>query len=248
MKRFLFFILLCTICLGVTKAQDIIVTHDGERIDAIVIEISDTEVRYKRADNADGPTFVLTTEKIASIVYKNGEVQTFMGQNTQNQPVVSGTQGTKTVYSVRDAADIAFVAGQKIVKSEKRHKYYYGDIELDESLYRDFLKLTCSAAYKEYSTGTGLIWLGYLGNGIITGVGLGLVAGSGLNDALLISGAIITVAGLGSGITLVCIGAKKDNKSLDIFNAQCSQSLNYKQALSLNLGVTSNGIGLTLNF
>lgn len=242
MKKLFNLLLLLAASLESIFAQDIIETNESERIDATIIEISETEVKYKKADNADGPTFVLQTSKIASIIFNNGEVQTFQHSNTNTLPTT-----TETVVKVRAAEDIVFIPGQKLTKS-KRGKYYYGDIELDEGLYGDFLKLTCSAAYKEHSNGTGMMWLGYLGGGIITGVGLGLMAGSGLNDALLLSGGIVTIAGLGSGITLVCVGAKKDDKALNLFNEQCSQSLNYKQALSLNLGATSNGIGLTLNF
>ena len=41
MKRLLFFIMLCVASLEVIKAQDIIVTRESKRIDAVVIEISE---------------------------------------------------------------------------------------------------------------------------------------------------------------------------------------------------------------
>ena len=62
MKRITMLLLLCSIsfcCL----AQDIIVTRDLKRIDAKVTEVSETEVRYKKANNPDGPVFVISTEK-----------------------------------------------------------------------------------------------------------------------------------------------------------------------------------------
>lgn len=58
-------------------AQDVIMTKQSERIDATVLEVSDTEVKYKKQSNPNGPTFTLATSKIASITYSNGEVQTF---------------------------------------------------------------------------------------------------------------------------------------------------------------------------
>ena len=60
-------------------AKDVIITHDAEKINAIVTEVSETEVKYKKVDNPNGPTFVIATSKIASIMYQNGEVQTFKG-------------------------------------------------------------------------------------------------------------------------------------------------------------------------
>ena len=243
MKK-LFFTLLCIATFVPLCAQDIIVTHESERIDVNVIEVSETEVKYKKSDNPNGPTFVLSTNKIASIIYKNGDVQTF--KHTEPE------KGNKTgkVTTVREAEDIVFIPGQKIERSDKRNKYYYGDIELDESLYKDFLKLTCSDAYKSYTTGQGFVWTGcFLG-----GAGLGLVLGSlryiGRNDltAWGCCFGIGTALAVGGGVGFIVGGANKQSKALDIFNNQCASSLDYKQALTLRLGVTSNGLGLTLNF
>ncbi len=58
-------------------AQDVIVTKQSERIDATILEVSDSEVKYKRQNNPTGPTFTLVTSKIATILYANGDVQTF---------------------------------------------------------------------------------------------------------------------------------------------------------------------------
>ena len=255
MKKLFALMLLLAGMVPFIKAQDVIITQDAQRIDATVLEISDTEIRYKRADNPDGPVFVLSTSKIASIIYKNGEVQTFANQTPanenagQNAQYPQGTQGAQAVYTVREAEDIMFVPGQQLVKSEKRGKYYYGNIELDEGLYKDFLKLTCNEAYKTYSNGASMVW----GGSFVEGFGLGMMLGSlwyvGRQD-LTIWGAIFGtgIVLVGVGIPLIVVGGNKQNKALNIFNAQCSSSLDYKQALSLNFGVTSNGIGVTLKF
>lgn len=58
-------------------AQDVIITKQSERIDAKIIKVSESEIEYKRQNNLDGPTFTLSTSKIASILYQNGDVQTF---------------------------------------------------------------------------------------------------------------------------------------------------------------------------
>ena len=220
-------------------AQDIIVTHESERIDVNVIEVSETEVKYKKADNPDGPTFVLSTSKIASIIYKNGDVQTFKQQVVQ--------QKSGSVTTVRDAADIVFVPGQKIEWSDKRNKYYYGNIELDETLYRDFLKLTCPDAYKQYSYGNGMVWTGAIAGGLLVGMGFGLLIPA-RTDGIIIAGSVLSGVGLISGVTLICVGAKKANKSLNTFNIQCASSLHANVPMTLQFGVTSNGLGLALNF
>ena len=55
-------------------AQDIIVTTDSKKIEAKILEVSDTEIKYKEKDYLDGPTFVMATNKISSVLYSNGKV------------------------------------------------------------------------------------------------------------------------------------------------------------------------------
>ena len=81
MKKFLSFVIFSILACFAANAQDIIVTKDSERIDAKIIEVTDTEVSYKRTDYKEGPTFVLKTSDISSIIYSNGAVQTFASQN-----------------------------------------------------------------------------------------------------------------------------------------------------------------------
>ena len=57
-----------------TFAQDIIITSDSQKIEAKIVEVSKTEIKYKELDNLDGPMFVLPMEDIVSIIYANGKV------------------------------------------------------------------------------------------------------------------------------------------------------------------------------
>lgn len=77
MKKFLSSVILIILACVTASAQDIIVTKDSERIDAKILEVSDTEVSYKKAGYVEGPTFVMKTSEISSIIYSNGDVQTF---------------------------------------------------------------------------------------------------------------------------------------------------------------------------
>ena len=54
--------------------QDIIVTNKAQKIDAKILEVSTSEVRYKELDNLNGPVFILRTDEINSIIYANGKV------------------------------------------------------------------------------------------------------------------------------------------------------------------------------
>ena len=59
------------------SAQDLIVLRDGTIIEAKVVEISPTEIRYKRFDHLDGPTIVIPASEVLSIRYENGSVERF---------------------------------------------------------------------------------------------------------------------------------------------------------------------------
>lgn len=85
-------------------AQDIIVTTDSKKIEAKILEVSDLEIKYKEKDYLDGPTFVMATDKISSVLYANGKVVLYnqtpaaekqeehqQAQTLHEQPIVPST-------------------------------------------------------------------------------------------------------------------------------------------------------------
>jgi hypothetical protein len=75
MKKILLFILLLSATS--VSAQDMIVKMDGTTIQSKVIEIGTSEVKYKKFSNQNGPTYTITKTEIYSIIYENGEKETF---------------------------------------------------------------------------------------------------------------------------------------------------------------------------
>ena len=57
------------------NAQDMIILKDGNVIEAKVLEISPTEIRYKRFDHLEGPTIIIMAADVLSIRYENGRVE-----------------------------------------------------------------------------------------------------------------------------------------------------------------------------
>ena len=68
-----------------TNAQDLIITSDSQIIEAVIIEISDEAVKYKKFSNQSGPAFIIKPENILRIIYQNGEVQVFQSKPQKNQ-------------------------------------------------------------------------------------------------------------------------------------------------------------------
>src|SRR5687767_8191517 len=65
------------------QAQDTLYTISGQKIPAKVIEINQTEIKYKKATNLDGPTYVVDKNDVALIEYKNGTKELF-GTGAEN--------------------------------------------------------------------------------------------------------------------------------------------------------------------
>ena len=63
-------------------AQDVIVTTDSKKIEAKIVEVSSTQVKYLDYNAQDGPTFVLSTDEIASIIFASGQVKVYEHKKT----------------------------------------------------------------------------------------------------------------------------------------------------------------------
>lgn len=70
-------------------AQDVITLRSGETINGKVAEVGTTEIRYYKADNADGPVYVTSKSDVVQIVYANGAKDVFNTQMATNQNVQS---------------------------------------------------------------------------------------------------------------------------------------------------------------
>lgn len=70
------FLLLAFVALS-ASAQDVIVKKDGTPILAMVMEINTDNVKYKKHDKQDGPTYTIAISDILSLTYANGEKEDF---------------------------------------------------------------------------------------------------------------------------------------------------------------------------
>lgn len=93
-KNLLFAIfLLCST--EMATAQDVILKKDNTTILSKVLEITSTEIKYKKWSNQDGPTYSINRSEVTSINYPNGEVERFTEQpntvlinpNNYSQPI-----------------------------------------------------------------------------------------------------------------------------------------------------------------
>ena len=117
MKHKLLFTLLFVAFTSTSMAQDIIVTKQSERIDAKILEISTTEIKYKRTDNPEGPTYVLPREKVASVVYANGGVESFENKNEESGSSNDNCDASKTYNRLYRGLEFSLNAGANVLNS-----------------------------------------------------------------------------------------------------------------------------------
>ena len=100
MKRFYIFMVLFFIMgwLFSVNAQDLIILKDGNTIEVKILEISPTEIKYKRFDHLDGPTIVIMAVNVLSIRYENGRTEII---NAVTQPATAIPDVTTQPTSVQ---------------------------------------------------------------------------------------------------------------------------------------------------
>ncbi len=81
----LFAVLVMLLSASMLFAQDVITLRNGETINGKVAEVGTTEIRYYKADNADGPVYVASKSEVVQIVYANGSKDVFNTQASANQ-------------------------------------------------------------------------------------------------------------------------------------------------------------------
>lgn len=80
MMKHILHALLVVVCLLVVQtisAQDIITLKTGEDINVKVLEVGSLDVKYKKSDNPDGPSYTLLKSEIFMIKYQNGTKDVF---------------------------------------------------------------------------------------------------------------------------------------------------------------------------
>lgn len=104
MKNILF--ILSTIFGFSAFAQDTLYTTKGKIITGQVKEITQHEIKYKRAANPDGPLYVVDKTDIVLIHYKNGSKEVFENSGTVASNVSSDDNSDPVYVNTRPRVNI----------------------------------------------------------------------------------------------------------------------------------------------
>ncbi len=223
--------------------SDIIITKQSEKIEATIVEVTKSEIKYRKATNPEGPMFVIGIEEISSVIYNNGEVESFAAQTPINDT-------PNNDFMITRLGDNLYSYDGKTMNSKELGVFFQNN---------------CQEAYRQWKKGTQLQNLGIawsiIGPVLCLPVGLSLYAccvsanydkakvyysidydmyDSGI--AFMAIGAALTVA----SIPLLAIGTRDRNHAYLTYNTACAKSKN--PAMSLNFQMNTNGVGLALKF
>lgn len=235
------FVIISLLCIaGVASAQDVIVKKDNTTILSKVIEVSSSEIKYKKWSNQDGPIYSISRSDIISINYQNGDVEKF--ENSSSNPIIiQQNNSSKNGYMERDGNGLE-LDGRELSDAEVRAL-------VGEENYQTYLSARGQINGGRFFTATFIVSL-------IGTVGLAAMAGLN-NDEDLLMLAYVTGAVADISLPLMCIlkgvGKGRMNWVADDYNSK-SRRNTYSYNLSPSLIkyktpqlLTNYGLGLTLS-
>ena len=91
---------LALFCVPSVFSQDIIHLRSGRDVEAKIIEMDGDKIRYKKFNYQEGMDLVVPVDKVASITYANGEIETFDEPEAPAVPVQTQAPATTRVIYV----------------------------------------------------------------------------------------------------------------------------------------------------
>ena len=128
---------------NLSYSQDFITKRTGDIIKAKVMEITTSEIKYKKTDNLSGPTYSVLKSEVFSINYKNGSKDVFsetITKDQKNDNVVVADIGIEN-----DLYGYNFEISKEVEVNLPNKDVYYKKIsKIDEVLYCDDFELELS--------------------------------------------------------------------------------------------------------
>lgn len=234
--------IMCCTMYALAAEFDLIIKTNSEKIEALIQEVSDAEIRYKKANNPNGPMFVIKLEEVSSIVYSNGEVQA-IEHKAKPAPQQTWNNNSGYNYGGYNMYNTNYSNGpmQRIGANE----YLIDGHRLRGREFKYFLEQNCQPVARYYKTWQNCEIAGWclFGVGGVLTLVCGLVA---IEEPSSAWGCIPGVALLAGSVPLIACGNVYKKRTADVFNANCGKPQAFQPELHLQSG--PNGLGLALRF
>ena len=244
------FALLCMVSVFAANNVDIIIKTNSEKIEALIQEVSDSEIRYKKANNPNGPMFVIKLDDVSSILYSNGEVQAVEHKaQPAQQPQQQSQYNYGTDYSYNNFNALANGPMQRIGADE----YMIDGHRLKGKELDFFLRENCPVAYNHHKSWKNCEIAGYCllaaGTGMFVGLGVVFYSIAYGDRAYLYTGvSFMTIGGalMSASVPMIACGNIFKKRTHMVFNQNCGRQQAFQPELKLTSG--ANGLGIALAF
>lgn len=263
MKRIVFIsLLICLLFLNKTVVfgQDVIVLHSGDSIHAKVLEVTDKDISYKKFNYQDGPTLILEVKKIKLISWQTGEIQYFTTSD-ENAYILPDTIRQNLPFIIDKSKSELILDNGKTIKQEE-FKTLLQEYNLNDLL------ASYNSGIKMNRIGTGLLIGGLSGTVgtdlVLGGIAIALLTSNKIQENVdldfLLAGSMVGLyfigafnliaicATMSASLPLLIIGKVKQSRVINNYNEMVRPPIEQAQRVSLNIGTTSSGFGLTLKF
>lgn len=242
MKRAFYLLILILLCFPVI-ANDIIIKTDETKLEVVITAVSREQITYRMPDMQDGPDFILSTNEIATIIFRNGQVKVY--DHTTNEEPKSST----IVQQTPEVNHKPALANQEIYNPAEhyaivkdRDGYWYNNNPIKKDQVEQILNRFDPEATKIWNKGDAML----IGGAVSSGVGLGLALG-GLAFLPLSSEATtaITCTGLPfciTGVVLAVVGSKRHEQAISVYNHKLNTTFYF------DLKASTSGVGFALHF
>jgi len=224
-------------------ATDIIILKAGDEISGMVSEVGIDAIKYKKADNPNGPVYSIEKKNVFMIKYENGSKDVF---NENIAPSDTAVSPVVTKPAATTAQPIT--STQSKVRPVKFLTYKSGNVLMDNSILSSAnAKVSLSdypVALSAYKSGSTLKTIGGVFEGIsYVNILFAYLSYKDGNDV----GKMVHLGGfIGNSILSYVfkgIGNNKIRESVDIYNAKAVQ-----QPVSFNFTAGPYGLGIAMNF
>lgn len=246
MKKLLLTIVILSVSIC-TYAQDRIIKKDKSEIKAKILEIGDLEIKYKKEENPDGPTYSIKKADVNVVIYKNGQVETFNEISTTpgsipTPPAKASSGSEKDVVTIA-ASKKPFKynllnTNDKVLQKSVKLKEVKGYLDNDPQLIGLYDKLktaqTVATVFRVLHGVSNIYLFSQQAKPIFNPE----LESPSIVPLLVVNGVFIAAAFL----AVRPIVKKATNAFFDGFNEKRSNKI------SLNINATQDGLGLALNF
>lgn len=192
-----------TICFAQTaRKPDVIVLKTNTKLEVIIQEVLVDMIKYKKLSDSDGPLFSLDKKEIASILYGNGEVETF---NQTQQDIINSDRSS--LHAIESSSK----------SSIPKNKFEESLINASPGR----LRTTYNHYHIKSKNGLAIGIAGVTVGTIVAGIGAAMIINatdsngnrSYQHDLRARDGALIIIGGLAGGIAFGTMGFVKAGKN-----------------------------------